>query len=413
MLSLVVGQMLLSYTIRFNPNETIKYVDFTSLYPFVNKVGIYPIGHPIIITEHFKDITEYEGVIKCKVLPPKGLYHPVLPYRASGRLMFPLCSKCCESLVQSPCEHSDDDRALEGTWVTLELIKALNKGYRVLKIFEVWHFENTLVYDPVTKDGGLFTAYVNAFLKLKQEASDWPSWCKTKEQRDTYVQLYFEKKGIVLNPHNIKKNPGLRALAKLMLNSFWGKFGQRPNMTKTTYIDDPEEYLEMMTHDDTEVHNVNFVNDQMVEVQWQQTKDFVEPSGRTNVIIAAYTSAQTRLKLYEHLEQLDRRVLYYDTDSVIYVSREGQWEPHIGDFLGELTDELESDNHIVTFVSGGPNNYSYKLAKPDRNGNLTHCKVRGIRLNYRNDCLVNFGSMLKMVQGEGPKKIQVTDPYKI
>ena len=32
-----------------------------------------------------------------------------------------------------------------------------------------------------------------------------------------------------------------------------------------------------------------------------------------NVIIAAYTTAQARLKLYSYLERLDRRVLYYDT----------------------------------------------------------------------------------------------------
>ena len=76
----------------------------------------------------------------------------------------------------------------------------------------------------------------------------------------------------------------------------------------------------------------------------------------------AYTTCQARLKLYEILDKLDRRVLYYDTDSVIYISREGQWEPEIGDYLGELTDELEENNHIVWLVSGGPKNYAYRLA---------------------------------------------------
>ena len=195
--------------------------------------------------------------------------------------------------------------------------------------------------------------------------------------------------------------------------SFWGKFGQRPNMSKTSYVTDPAEYLDMMTRDGLEIQGVNFVNDEMVEVQWQNTEDFVESSGKTNVILAAYTTCQARLKLYELLERLDQRVLYYDTDSVMYVSRESEWEPEIGDFLGELTNELESDNHIVTFVSGGPKNYAYKLAKPDRNGYLTHCKVRGISLNYRNHFLVNFDSISQIVRNEGPTEVQVTDPYKI
>ena len=117
--------------------------------------------------------------------------------------------------------------------------------------------------------------------------------------------------------------------------------------------------------------------------------------------------------MYELLDKLDRRVLFFDTDSVIYVSREGEWEPEIGDFLGQLTNELEADNHIVSFVSGGPKNYGYQLAKPDKSSNLTHCKVRGITLNYRNHFLVNFDTMSQMVRKEGPSKVQVADPYKI
>ncbi|XP_022110167.1 uncharacterized protein LOC110989825 [Acanthaster planci] len=184
-------------------------------------------------------------------------------------------------------------------------------------------------------------------------------------------------------------------------------------MAKTSYLKDPTEYLDMMTRDDIEVQSANFVNEEMVEVQWQHTEDFVEPSGRTNVILAAYTTCQARLKLYDLLDKRDHRVVYYDTDSVIYVSRKGEWEPEIDDFLGELINELEADNHIVTFVSGGPKNYDYKLAKPDKSGNLSHCKVRGITLNYRNHFLVNFDVMSQMVRKEGPSKVQVKDPYKI
>ena len=48
--------------------ETVNYYDVTSLYPFVNKTGKVPKGHPFIITENFGNIHEYEGLIKCKVL---------------------------------------------------------------------------------------------------------------------------------------------------------------------------------------------------------------------------------------------------------------------------------------------------------------------------------------------------------
>ena len=33
-------------------------------------------------------------------------------------------------------------------------------------------------------------------------------------------------------------------------------------------------------------------------------------------------------------------------------------EPLLGDYLGDLTDELDGD-YITTFISGGPKNYAY------------------------------------------------------
>ena len=71
--------------------ETVSYYDVTSLYPFINKTGKVPLGHPEIITEDFGNLDEYEGLIKCKVLPPKGLFHPVLPCKLNHKLLFPLC----------------------------------------------------------------------------------------------------------------------------------------------------------------------------------------------------------------------------------------------------------------------------------------------------------------------------------
>lgn len=111
---------------------------------------------------------------------------------------------------------------ITGTWVSDEVKKAIEKGYVVDKIFEVWHFDSISQYDLLAKEGGAFTDYVNTFLKMKQEASGWPERCKTDEERFKYIEEYHQREGIRLEYHNITLNPGLRALAKLMLNSFWG-----------------------------------------------------------------------------------------------------------------------------------------------------------------------------------------------
>ena len=45
---------------------------------------------------------------------------------------------------------------LDGTWVSVELLKALELGYKLAEITEVWHFENTVKYDPDTRQGVFF-----------------------------------------------------------------------------------------------------------------------------------------------------------------------------------------------------------------------------------------------------------------
>ena len=54
---------------------------------------------------------------------------------------------------------------------------AVSKGYRILEIHEVYEYEVTQ-YDVATGEGGLFVEYIDTFLKLKAEASGYPSWVR-------------------------------------------------------------------------------------------------------------------------------------------------------------------------------------------------------------------------------------------
>ena len=122
-------------------DKQIRYVDFTSLYPHVNWSKTVPTGHPEIITENFDEYnSNYFGLIKCTVLPPCGLFHPVLPHHIRDKLMFALCKTCADTGNQTPCTHSDTEQAIQGTWCSVELMKALEKGYRIVQMHEVRHF---------------------------------------------------------------------------------------------------------------------------------------------------------------------------------------------------------------------------------------------------------------------------------
>lgn len=102
-------------------NTEIKYFDVTSLYPFVNKTGKIPLGRPKIVTDNFK-LQNYEGLIKCRILPPRDQYMPVLPLKINNKLLFGICRTCMEKQIQT-CQHTDRERMITGTWVTDEVKK--------------------------------------------------------------------------------------------------------------------------------------------------------------------------------------------------------------------------------------------------------------------------------------------------
>ena len=76
---------------------------------------------------------DYFGIAKVRILPPRGLYHPVLPYRSNGKLKFPLCKTCADTENQNPCPCLEEERELTGTWCTPEIQTALRLGYTLKK----------------------------------------------------------------------------------------------------------------------------------------------------------------------------------------------------------------------------------------------------------------------------------------
>ena len=286
-----------------NPGDQILYYDVCSLYPWVMKYCAYPIGHPEVILSDFKDVNEYFGLIKCKVLPPRQLYHPVLPVSVDKKLMFPLCYTCAAKRMVE-CIHSENERSFVGTWVTEEVKKAVEKGYKILEIYEVWHYEEKAQYDPQMLEGGLFSEYISTFQGFKQEASGWPEWVVDEKTKDEYIQTYKEWEGVILKKEKIQYNAGKRVIEKLKLNNLWGKLAQRSNFPKVKCVSDPSEFFSLIMSPALNVTDVDVVNDNMMKVQYKFEEEFGTTSPITNVAVAAFTTTHARLKLYSYLEKL-------------------------------------------------------------------------------------------------------------
>lgn len=345
------------------------------------------------------------------MIPPDNLLFPVLPVKMHGKLLFILCKSCALTNSQISCNHSDDDRMISGVWVADEIRKSLEMGYTMVTIYEIWEY-NVEKYCAASNTSGLFTGYINSYLKLKVEASGWPIQCIDDRTKDIYIDQFNEKEGILLDKSKIASNPALRFHAKTCLNSFWGKFGQRENMSKVVLVHSYEELLKYLTDTDISVESYIVINDMTLLVSYKQTTENITPLNHVSVPIAAYTTAGARLELYKYLEMLGKRVLYFDTDSIIFTQKEGEENPVTGDFLGMLTNELDpygAGSFIQEYVSAGPKNYAIKIFSPADNTVNFVCKVKGITLNYLNSRQVNFNTIRRIVTQNNDEKIKITD----
>ena len=277
-------------------NKKIGYIDICSLYPMVLKNDEFPVGIPEVITSPTSTkISHYFGLVQCRVRPPRGLYHPCLPYRSNGKLMFPLCRTCSEELntkTRYVCDY--EKRDLKGTWTTIDLEDALKVGYEIIKVHEVYHFKKRAKYSKDIEGSGLFTDYVNLFLKGKQEASGWPSSNMNPEEKRAYIQDYALTEGIELDEDKIAFNSGKRATNKLLLNSFWGKFGENNDHSLHRLITTTPELLKVLGDQSKILKDANVFSQDRCFLTLKNSQGFTPEQSHVNIFIAAFTTANAR-----------------------------------------------------------------------------------------------------------------------
>jgi hypothetical protein len=196
-------------------------------------------------------------LIQCKVLPPRKLRFPIRPTRIDNKLLFILCYNCGVS-KNKLFSHNENERMINGTWVTEEVKLALTHSHKIIKIYSVWDWDQIEQYNEETKTGGLFTEYVNTFLKVKQENSGYPSWCQNENDKIKYIEDYEKFEGIKLNQNNICVNEGLRRISKFLLNSMWVRYCLQTNKIKYASL---KELFNFLLNDFFEVHDIQFLNE--------------------------------------------------------------------------------------------------------------------------------------------------------
>lgn len=234
-------------------------LDVSSMYPYVMRGREFPtklINHVDSPTQ--AELAEWLPDYCVTAAVEIETESPAYAVRRNGRLIFPVGT--FRAVLTSP-----------------ELKRALERG-------EIRRIEHAAIYER----GAIFEEFVTYFWQLRNEYQ--------AEDNDMYDKL-----------------------AKLVMNSLYGKFGQR-GMVWETIADAPDLEVGVM-----EVVNPDTEERQRFRQLGGKIQEFVREgeSRESHPAVAAHVTAHARLYLYELMETAGRSNVYYvDTDSLL-VNAEG------------------------------------------------------------------------------------------
>ncbi len=206
----------------------------------------------------------------------------------------------------------------------------------------------------------------------------------------------------------------MRTIAKLFLNNLWGRYCLKPNKRQNIYCNNAEVYdiLSDSRNDNVVIQPIPQVNDDVkYHIGFNILDEYAETNFSVNEVIGVFTTAYARIKLYNLMDDVGfENVLYHDTDSVIYIENKTNmyiYNEQLGDYLGELTDELYDDEKkiykkCIEYVATAPKSYS--LLFDDK---TTMTKVKGFSLNFQNSQSLNHNEMKNMFLNDKDKVIQI------
>lgn len=327
-------------------------------------------------------LQSFFGIICVTLQPPNNLYHPALVHFDKTQ------GKCVASL----------EPIVAQVFTAPEFQMALQHGYQVITVHRI---------DEYNKAPGLWNEFIKD-LYIEKMAYSEPA--PDIEAQEKLVRAYEEKFGMgeAVNESfsRWRYDPALRFVFKIMLNSGWGKHCQRPNMPRSSLIKNSdketiETFFQNVEDDVTIVAGMEQLGD-WTYVNSSSNGAKVKPNLHGTYLPAGiFVPSYGRIALYEHLSKLDRRVLYHDTDSIIYVYDPELYNIPCSEILGDWSEEDISKEEIIKFVGLGPKSYGLKTLQ------RTMIKVKGMSIKRSGSRILNFDTMEDLIEhhlnGEYPE----------
>jgi hypothetical protein len=93
-----------------------------------------------------------------------------------------------------------------------------------------------------------------------------------------------------IKPENCRKNPGFKMVAKICLNSLWGKFGQNPALESYEFISSYETFLKRILDPKVNTKTLDIINENCIEHRFIENPEHnIEPE-HISEITAIFTT---------------------------------------------------------------------------------------------------------------------------
>ena len=124
------------------------------------------------------------------------------------------------------------------------------------------------------------------------------------------------------------------------------------------------------------------------------------------MVNGTYVNAWARIHLYDYLDRLQKKTVYYNTDLVTYIQPAAETPLfNTGDCVLSYNVIGETGLSYGGICESGPKNYAYRIVDPETGKRETVCKFRGITQNYSASQTINFGVINALVFGGDDREI--------
>ena len=244
-------------------NKNIYCYDVNGLYPYAMKTSLFPTK---ILTYFIGDITKDNyyhnlllqnkalGIFKVKVQAPLSLKHPILPKKIGDTTVYGV-----------------------GTWTGWYYSEELN-------LAKTLGYEFEILSGYIFKGEYLFEDYVNTMNKMKE---------------------------------NSEKNSPSYTIAKLLLNSLYGRFSMSPHLFNHIILDlDSEEHIDFLNKIKFENIESEIKLGNKILISYSNSDKFSDSSLNVNIAIGIATSSYARIHMSKFKNNPKYNLYYTDTDSI-------------------------------------------------------------------------------------------------